>query len=605
LPNAKTFEPIHRRQMEAPQHESEHPPRARLVLRVGVTGHRPGGLAAAHPEELDQRIDSVLTCLEEAVEAVAGERLYSNEPPCLRIVSSLAEGADRIVAHRALGMGFELQCPLPFHRDEYEKDFDNAESRREYRNLLHRATSVFELDGSHERGPEAYLAVGRLLTTHCDVLIAVWDGKPATGVGGTGQVVEEALLLGVPVVRIDSRNTHAISFANHEDPLTALERRVWRMLLPRHFDEEQAAEQDDEHRESKRDLRETYFKETRHWWRSPVYKLFEKLVSEGSLRVGLRLGKGEPLNDPAVYAHFEWATSLSVFYAELRRSAVLGLYVLAWLAVFCAVVPLAVSNESFKSSFVIAELACILIVASVVGLGLHYRWHERWLAYRMLAEQLRVLDYLAVLARTLPVFRPPVHLVSPDSNLNWVNWHFRSIVREIGLKPGKVTAEYVHGARDGLRAVIANQSRFHAATAHRCHILQRRLHFTGITLFILTALACATHLCLEYQPRIEQAAEKGLGLERVSIWLTIGAAILPAAGAALAGIVGQSEFERVGGRSHAMSVGLDSIERRLQDPATDNFVLLSEIAEDAAHIMTAEVQDWHVLFKGRPIELPS
>jgi hypothetical protein len=131
------------------------------------------------------------------------------------------------------------------------------------------------------------------------------------------------------------------------------------------------------------------------------------------------------------------------------------------------------------------------------------------------------------------------------------------------------------------------------------------LHFTGITLFILTALACATHLCLEYQPRIEQAAEKGLGLERVSIWLTIGAAILPAAGAALAGIVGQSEFERVGGRSHAMSVGLNSIERRLQDPATDNFVLLSEIAEDAAHIMTAEVQDWHVLFKGRPIELPS
>jgi hypothetical protein len=210
-----------------------------------------------------------------------------------------------------------------------------------------------------------------------------------------------------------------------------------------------------------------------------------------------------------------------------------------------------------------------------------------------------------VLARTLPVFRPPVHQVSPDSNLNWVNWHFRSIVREIGLKPGKVTAEYVRSARDGLRKVITGQSRFHAVTAHRCHILQRRLHFAGITLFVLTALACTTHLCLEYQPRIGQAAERGFGVEKVSIWLTIGAAILPAAGAALAGIVGQSEFERVGGRSHAMSVGLDSIETRLQDPAKDNFAGLSEIAEDAAHIMTAEVQDWHVLFKGRPIELPA
>jgi hypothetical protein len=32
---------------------------------------------------------------------------------------------------------------------------------------------------------------------------------------------------------------------------------------------------------------------------------------------------------------------------------------------------------------------------------------------------------------------------------------------------------------------------------------------------------------------------------------------------------------------------------------------LGNIAGDAALIMTAEVQDWHVLFKGRPIELPS
>lgn len=597
MANAKTFEPIHRRQL---QHESEHPPRARLVLRVGVTGHRPGGLAAAHQEQLHQQIDSILLCLQEAVQAVAGHGLYSSEEPALRIISSLAEGADRMVAHRALQMGFELQCPLPFHRDEYEQDFDDPHAKQEYRDLLQRATSVFEIDGSHEQGPQAYLAVGRMLITQCDVLIAIWDGKPATGVGGTGQVVEEALLLGVPVVRIDSHHGHAISFANNEDPLRALDMRVKRMLMPRHSET-------GEQGKAKRDLRETYFRETRHWWRSPVYKLFEKFVSEGSLSVGLHLSKGEALTDPGVYTHFEWATSLSVFYAELRRSAILGLYILAWLAVLCAVIPLAISEEekSFRTSFVVAELVCILLIASVVWMGLHYRWHERWLAYRMLAEQLRVLDYLAVLARTLPAFRPPVHLVSPDSNLNWVNWHFRSIVREIGLKPGKVTPDYVRSARDGLSAVITGQSQFHAATAHRCHILQHRLHLAGITLFVLTALACTTHLCIEYQERNEALAEGGHRFEKASIWLTIGAAILPAAGAALAGIVGQSEFERVGGRSHAMSSGLDSIERRLRSPANDNFASLSEIAEDAAHIMTAEVQDWHVLFKGRPIELPS
>jgi hypothetical protein len=74
----------------------------------------------------------------------------------------------------------------------------------------------------------------------------------------------------------------------------------------------------------------------------------------------------------------------------------------------------------------------------------------------------------------------------------------------------------------------------------------------------------------------------------------------------LAGIVGHAEFERVGSRSLAMSHGLDSIVRRLdKDPAAKTFAGLSGIAEEAALNMTEEVQDWHILFKGRPIELPS
>jgi hypothetical protein len=55
-----------------------------------------------------------------------------------------------------------------------------------------------------------------------------------------------------------------------------------------------------------------------------------------------------------------------------------------------------------------------------------------------------------------------------------------------------------------------------------------------------------------------------------------------------------------------MSLGLNEIVNKLdKESAPGTLEELSKIAEEAAHAMTDEVQDWHVLFKGRPIELPS
>ena len=69
----------------------------------------------------------------------------------LRVISPLAEGADRLVAKEAIALGFELQCPLPFTREEYQRDFESAQSRQEFCALIALATAVLELDGSRER----------------------------------------------------------------------------------------------------------------------------------------------------------------------------------------------------------------------------------------------------------------------------------------------------------------------------------------------------------------------------------------------------------------------------------------------------------------------
>lgn len=48
-------------------------------------------------------------------------------------------------------------------------------------------------------GREAYMAASETLVTRSDRLLAVWDGKPSGGLGGTADVVAHARHVGVPV----------------------------------------------------------------------------------------------------------------------------------------------------------------------------------------------------------------------------------------------------------------------------------------------------------------------------------------------------------------------------------------------------------------------
>jgi hypothetical protein len=79
--------------------ETSHPPRPRLTVRVGITGHRADKLSGL---EATGRIARQLRLLFEAIEAcardllAANRELYVPEHPVLRLVSGFAEGADQI-----------------------------------------------------------------------------------------------------------------------------------------------------------------------------------------------------------------------------------------------------------------------------------------------------------------------------------------------------------------------------------------------------------------------------------------------------------------------------------------------------------------------------
>jgi hypothetical protein len=173
-------------------------------LRIGVSGHRV-------PPKLPEESEAPLrTLIDRILAAIVDTAPTANTASALVIVSSLAEGSDRIVAAAGLAAGFALQVVLPFKRAEYALDFEAQASRREFEELLARASDVFELDGAANERPRAYEAAGLFMLANIDVLIAIWDGEVAAGVGGTAQIVERAIADGIVVVWIEPSHPNAI-----------------------------------------------------------------------------------------------------------------------------------------------------------------------------------------------------------------------------------------------------------------------------------------------------------------------------------------------------------------------------------------------------------
>ncbi len=162
------------------------------MTRVGVTGHR--------------RLVSADAC-ERAIDRVL-KRIASAFPGPLTLVSPLAEGADQLVVQRAFALGHRrLIVPLPLPKEDYLRDFRSAAGQAEFQRLLALADEVVVVDQAVD-AVRAYHDVGRWVLDHADVLIAVWDGRPARGEAGTGRIVEEARRRELPMAWVHAEQVH-------------------------------------------------------------------------------------------------------------------------------------------------------------------------------------------------------------------------------------------------------------------------------------------------------------------------------------------------------------------------------------------------------------
>jgi len=165
-----------------------------MALHLGITGHRSLDHEAQIRREVNLAIDEAL--------ALRRKDIGPEKTIDLVAISALAEGADRLVVQECLRReGSTLMAVLPLPIAEYTKDFLTVDSRHEFTELLAAATSVRVAESMQTR-PQAYERAGQLMVERSDIVIAVWDGLPSRGTGGTADIVAYAHARHVPVLRV-------------------------------------------------------------------------------------------------------------------------------------------------------------------------------------------------------------------------------------------------------------------------------------------------------------------------------------------------------------------------------------------------------------------
>jgi hypothetical protein len=535
------------------------PPRPRVVFRIGVTGHRPNRLDASRLPELEATVERLLRAALAHLTQYAGADAPA---PLLRVLCSLAEGSDRLVARIALRLGCDLQVVLPFLRADYETDFTTPASLEEFRSLLARADAVVELNTLTRDRAFGYRDAGDVVLTQSELLLAIWDGQPAAGIGGTIDVMEHAESRGIPILRINpndpagSLTGAATNTLNDTIAATVA-------LSPTHF----------------------FWTEPRPTHNATTSYTLLRLLGEYKFSI-------TPQPQPDVCAldlrtrplcpYFGWTDTLAVHYGERSRSAGLRLQLLASLAVLCALLRI-----PMEESVLLTRILTALRVATT-------QWHERWLFYRSLAEQVRCLDILLPIAQSLPA--PPVlgFLHEEDSRTDFANRYLRAIEREIGLLPAVADEAFLNHRLRLLDRVIQQQANFHGSAAKRYERVEKLLHRSGMALFIGAVALCIYELLRVFS-----------GPAMHNSWLATTSAILPALGAAAASVAAQSELKRLASRSAAMSRTLRDVliqVARLNPPTMRSVVALTRRVSE---ILTSEVRDWRVLVSAKRPELPT
>jgi hypothetical protein len=490
---------------------------------------------------------------------------HADSDVALVAVSSLAEGADRLVARELLGaQTSRLEVILPVGRTAYMEDFRDAASRKDFRDLLARAGQVRQAPG-HSTRQEAYEWAGRQVVERCDALIAVWDGQPAKGRGGTQQIVDYARDRKVPLAWV-----HASS-----DP--------WVTPELQHESEGVYAI-----RQASRELRE---------YNKSKITAAQFQASIRARRDDLRLAAvPTPSADAVGQAREDVAAWLVPFLARAdflavrvrRRFRNLSTAMFAMAAAAVAVVAVQTNFFASKEWLVSLEIGLLVVLLAIPLLRNRMRLHERWSSYRFLAERLRSAYFLTLAGTGDRRQQSDQSASFSDPTAAWIE---RALSQIMASRPRiALTSSDVIPLRTFLsNCWIGGQAKYHDTIARRSGRWELLLRRATACLFGITLISAVLH-ALGLGPRLHLAA----GLIVVSL-------SVPAAGAALHGIGTQHEYRRHAERGRRMVTQLTRLQYQMAQ--AESLAQIRHIAANVERALREESNDWFGVMRFHDIEL--
>jgi hypothetical protein len=593
-----------------------HPPRLPFVLSVGITGHRIEALPGEAVETIVDRIGATLVQLKAGACALYEQerQLFADAPPRLLFVSPLADGSDQIAAELALDLGFELQAVLPFDRETYRTTLHNSGLKR-FDELICRASCVLELPGEIDGELKAFVMAGRGTVAHCDILLAVWDGRPPRGRGGTGEVVHIAITRGraiahLPVDPLASPRLLWAAFdpmvLTQADEITAerpLERSnidalVGALLLP------PPGSQD-------RDFAEGFARERLRRIRTRIeYPLL--LAAAGVGRFGRKdftnahcerqtRDEWRRYREVCADAHniaapidvleesYSWADRLATHFAQTYRSGHIFNFVLGGLAVCLGLSAFMMPHLKFEEAALETGLTVAIILNAWIGT--RNQWHRRWLDYRQLAERLRPMRSLKLLGIAAP--DPPGTSTNPVPR-RWIDWYASGIWRAMGCVAGSLDGDRAERLAKAIGEYeVAPQVGYHERNSAQIHKLDHRLGAIALGLFVATVIVTLVTLI-------------GLAVDSAWVnaygnWLTLISAGFPALATAIFGIRFQADFGGDAIRSKSAANALRTIDEELQGGVS--LPRAADLVEEAARLMLGHLDEWRLINQQRDLSV--
>jgi len=564
----------------------------RAPIVVGVTGHR--DIPDADNAVLESATRSVLT-------KIAG--LTPNSPHVL--ISSLAEGADRMAARIAIQLGWDLGIVLPAPEEIYERDFPDSNSRDQFGDLLKLAAWIERLPADQAGVPD-YLGAGIRLMQQSQLLLAYWDGKDIGLPGGTGDIVKRFLFdipdsgFGLsgntppdarPVIHIKTRRKKYPDLSSE----SLLGNTEWLAPNPGGMGSDGEL------------TRWTEVLRRIDIFNADVKRIIETDLSK--VESSRKYLDGEPLSvhrhtyplNNAASSMFSVADALSTC-AQVERNAVF--IKLAGLATL-AIIFQQIYSGPFSSPFILgAALVSGIIAVLVFKLASLSRVEDRYLDYRVLAEACRVQHFwlkTGVKASVADNF-----LLEQRDELEWIRQAVRTNDLSIDLNSmsapadvSNIEATRKHWVEDQRKYFIGTAFKLGKSELNRLKMIRwssiaSTLFFSGVV--AVFTLAVAQILLMEH-------------------YLELGAVLVQYSGIAYGLLFAASGMIKVYQEINAFSEHSKSYRRsgmlmnrasqRLVDAESRNDVILSQrILYETGCEALDENGDWLLLHRNRPVEVP-